>query len=408
MPQSWAMPQSDRRPVSVIERLRRLWRALESEQVPVLTLYVVVTLLLSGALVYYLERSRNPNFASVEDGFWWALVTLTTIGYGDRYPITASGRVVAAFVILFGIGVVGIVTAKIASVLIERRIKEGRGLSEALRLSGHVIIMGWKPDMHLLLRELLAANPGLAAENVVLVNACGQDLNDGLRSEFPGLRYLRGDMTDPLVLQRARVTGAAKVLVLADATGGRSDQEVDARTVMALMNIENVAPEVYTCAEVLDHQYVSYLRLAHCDEIILSGEYSRFVLVSASASEGISQVLLKLMDASQRGGLACETIPNAFVGRTCGELAAHLRAEGGRLLLGLIENTGRPLAIRHRALREAQKTDEIAQLVANLRRATEQTPNRPLLNPPDEHVIAADTRALVLPRGRVGTIGPLR
>ena len=396
------MPESNHRLVPVAARLRRLWHVLESEQVPVLSLYVVGALVLSGALVYYLERGHNPNFASVADGFWWALVTLTTIGYGDRYPITASGRVVAAFVILFGIGVVGIVTAKIASILVERRIKEGRGLSEALRLNGHVVVMGWKPDMHLLLPELLAANADLTAEHVVLINAAGQDLNDGLRREFPGLRYLHGDMTDPLALQRAHVSAASKVLVLADATGGRSDQEVDARTVMALMNIENVAPEVYTCAEVLDHQYVGYLRLAHCDEIILSGEYGRLVMVSASASEGISQVLLKLMDASQPGGLVCEPIPEAFVGRTCSELAAHLSAEDGRLLLGLIENTGRPLAIRRRALREAQKTDEIGQLVANLRRAKGLAANRPFLNPPDEHVIAADTRALLLPRRDAG------
>ena len=64
---------------------------------------------------------------------------------------------------------------------------------------------------------------------------------------------------------------------------------------MALMNIENLAPGVYTYAEVLDTQYVDYLRLARCDEVILRREYGRFMLVSASASAGISQALLDLM-----------------------------------------------------------------------------------------------------------------
>jgi voltage-gated potassium channel len=394
------MPQTARRPpTSPLLRLRHLWHVLQSEHVPIIGLYFVIILFVSGLGVYYIERSRNEGFRSIEDGIWWALVTVTTIGYGDRYPITTSGRLVAGVVVLFGMGMAGIVTAKIASILVERRIKEGRGLSEAHDLSGHFVVMGWKPDIHLLLRDVLSANPGLTPERIVLVNSGGQEANEGLRGEFPGLRYLHGDLTDALVLQRANIARAAKVFVLADASGGRSDQEVDARTVMTLMNIENLAPDVYTYAEVLDRQYVGYLRLAHCDEIILSREYGRFMLVSASASAGISHALLELMDVADGGGLLSAEIPQAFVGRSCAELAAHFRANDGRLLVGLIENTGQAHAIKRRALREAQKTANVDVLVANLRRVNELTANQPLLNPPDDHVIVANARALVLPRG---------
>ena len=398
------MPRPARRPPSSFsERLHHVWHALQTEHVPAMVLYFLVTLVVSGGLVYYIERSRNEGFRSLEDGFWWALVTLTTIGYGDRYPITTTGRLVAGIVVLFGMGMVGVATAKIASILVERRIKEGRGLSETHDLTGHFVIMGWKPDMHLLVKEVLAAHPGLNAEHLVLINSAGEEANDGLRGQFEGLRYLHGELTDPLVLQRANIARAAKVFVLADATGGRSDQEIDARTVMALMNIENLAPGVYTYAEVLDRQYVDYLRLAHCDEIILSREYGRFMLVSASASAGISQALLELMDISDGGGLTGEAIPAEFAGRTFGELAARVKAESGRLLIGLLENTGQPLTIKRKALREAQKTANVGVLVENLRRVKELVANRPVLNPGDEYVIGTHARALVLPRGTPAT-----
>jgi voltage-gated potassium channel len=396
---------ASRADTSHLERWRQTWHALQVEKVPRWTLYFLGILVFGGTVVYNLEHSTNEGFKTLGDGFWWALVTLTTIGYGDRYPLTTAGRLVAGVVILLGMGMVGVATAKIASFLVERRIKEGRGLSEAHGLRNHFVIVGWKPDIHLLVRDILAAHPDVGAEKVVLVNTAGQDLNDGLRRDFRGLKYLHGDVIDPLILQRALIAQAAKVFVLADATGGRSDQEVDARTVMALMNIENLAPSVYTYAEVLDTQYVDYLRLARCDEIILSREYGRFMLVSASASAGISQALLALMDIASGGGLASEPIPPEFVGRTFADLARHMKAAGGKLLVGLLENTGQSLTIKKSALREAQKTANVATLVENLRRVREMNANNPILNPGDEHVIAQHARALVLPRAPAARSG---
>jgi len=398
---------SQRRRRAHVERWLHVWRTLAAERVPRMILLFAATLVVSGLWIYVIERPSNPGFRSVGDGLWWALVTLTTIGYGDRYPITPAGRLVAGVVVLVGVGMVGVITAKIASVLVERRIREGRGLSEAHDLEDHYVIMGWKPDMHLLVRDILSTQRGVGPERVMLVNTAGQEHNEGLREEYPGLRYLHGEVTDPLVLQRANIARAAKVFVLADAGEGRSDQEIDARTVMALMNIENQAPQVYTYAEVLDTQYVEYLRLARCDEIILSREYGRFILVSASASAGISQALLELMDIREGRGLTSEPIPRELVGRTFGELSAHFRAKGGGLVIGLLENTGQVLETKKKALREAQKTANVEQLVENLRKVRALVVNRPTLNPDDAYPISASARALVLPRlpKDVGEVG---
>jgi voltage-gated potassium channel len=57
----------------------------------------------------------NGNIKSVGDALWWSLVTVTTIGYGDKYPVTTEGRLIAAALIIFGIGLVGSMTGYFAA-----------------------------------------------------------------------------------------------------------------------------------------------------------------------------------------------------------------------------------------------------------------------------------------------------
>lgn len=67
------------------------------------------------------ERGREgANIESFGDALWWALTTVTTVGYGDRFPVTGMGRAVAAGLMLSGIALIGVVTATFASWLIEK------------------------------------------------------------------------------------------------------------------------------------------------------------------------------------------------------------------------------------------------------------------------------------------------
>lgn len=65
------------------------------------------------------ENAPGSNIVTFWDALWWALTTITTVGYGDHYPITATGRVVAAALMVSGIAVLGVVTASVASWLVE-------------------------------------------------------------------------------------------------------------------------------------------------------------------------------------------------------------------------------------------------------------------------------------------------
>ena len=325
--------------------LRTLWSRLQAEDIPRLFFYFAALLLLADFWIVYFERGENPAFENYGDGLWWALVTVTTIGYGDKFPITTAGRLVGSAVILLGIGLVGLFMGKISSILVERRIREGRGLNDAKHLTGHFVILGHKADMSGFISGILKVNPDLPKERLVVVSQSDETVVEELRLAFRGVLFLRGDIVDPMAIQRANVSSAARVLVLADESLNRSDQEKDARTVMAVMTLKNMAPGVYTCAEVIDSKYEDHLKLAKCDEVILSREYSRFLLVSATVSEGISKVLHEMLDLSDLKGLQTTAIPENLIDRPFSELRLHMQSTG-RLLLGVLENTGRAIEIK--------------------------------------------------------------
>jgi voltage-gated potassium channel len=98
--------------------LRQLRRVLVQESGPLLSVLVIflMVLFLASVAVYYLERDVQPaTFGNIPAALWWAVATLTTTGYGDVVPITPLGRLVAAFVMICGLGVFGLWTGILAT-----------------------------------------------------------------------------------------------------------------------------------------------------------------------------------------------------------------------------------------------------------------------------------------------------
>jgi voltage-gated potassium channel len=101
-----------------IPGLRQLRRVLVQESGPLFSVLVIflMVLFLASVSVYYLERDVQPaTFGSVPAALWWAIATLTTVGYGDVVPITLLGRLVAALVMICGLGVFGLWTGILAT-----------------------------------------------------------------------------------------------------------------------------------------------------------------------------------------------------------------------------------------------------------------------------------------------------
>ena len=85
-----------------------------------ITIKVIVTTFFLGYLaaiqITIIERlSPSGNIKNFGDGLWWAFTTITTVGYGDRYPTTSEGRILAVFLMILGISLLGVVSATIAA-----------------------------------------------------------------------------------------------------------------------------------------------------------------------------------------------------------------------------------------------------------------------------------------------------
>ncbi len=90
------------------------------EEIFITSSTLVILVIFSAALMYFVEHDAQPEaFASIPDTIWWSIVTLTTVGYGDVYPITALGRLCAGIIAALGIGMVALPTGIISSGFVE-------------------------------------------------------------------------------------------------------------------------------------------------------------------------------------------------------------------------------------------------------------------------------------------------
>ena len=107
--------------------LQRFHRAfvISKEEIILFFFSACIMLYLAGVGIYYCEHEAQPKvFASVFDGLWWAVATLTTVGYGDCYPVTAGGKIFTFFILLIGLGIISVPTGMVASALSKARAME--------------------------------------------------------------------------------------------------------------------------------------------------------------------------------------------------------------------------------------------------------------------------------------------
>ena len=106
---------------NAIQRFHRAFLIAHEELV--LFLFVTIILLYLAAVgIYHFEHDAQPEiFKSVFHSLWWAVATLTTVGYGDVYPITTGGRIFTFFILLIGLGVVSVPAGLVSSALSKAR-----------------------------------------------------------------------------------------------------------------------------------------------------------------------------------------------------------------------------------------------------------------------------------------------
>ena len=102
---------------AAVNRMQLAFNQIKKDLV-VFSFIALIFVYFSAVGIYHFEQEAQPDvFSSIPAAFWWAIVTLTTVGYGDSYPITTGGKIFSGIIVIIGIGIVAIPTGLIASAL---------------------------------------------------------------------------------------------------------------------------------------------------------------------------------------------------------------------------------------------------------------------------------------------------
>jgi voltage-gated potassium channel len=374
----------------VIKRMSGIYRK-RSVQLAAITLALIF---LSSAGVYYFEdTAADSNIRSVWDGVWWSVVTMGTVGYGDKYPVSLGGRIVGMMLIFSGVGLMSLFTATIASIFVEQRIKEGRGL-ETIKDKDHVVICGWNRYTENVLLGL--TQYGYMEDTpIIFINELSVDEIDALKLKYHkyNLKFLRGNYIHEDVLLRANIKKARFAIIMADLSGGQAMERIDEKTTLAALTVK-------TIAEILDAENRPHLKRANVDEIIVRGEHVGSLLATAVKSPGLPKLLSNILSLSDSNEFRRVDIPLEYVGRTFKDLAVFFREKNHAILIGLI-NDKKTMKL------EDLLTDNNSIIDAFIREKIRESKKeffydrdeaRFVINPADDHITAADDFAVILSR----------
>jgi voltage-gated potassium channel len=331
-------------------------RTLQRERVFALALFVVLLVFLGG-LGFFLTES--PEGASplqrLGEGLWWAVATVTTVGYGDVVPKTLNGRLIGVVVMIGGLLSFSLVTATVASIFIERKFRRERGL-EVIKETNHILILGWHHDGDTLLDQLL--HRILPTTKVVLVNQMPTEKMEGIRAKFNGREplFVSGDFTREEVLLRANVRHAFKGIILGGRQEGDSAADVDQRTLITALTLKSLNPKIKILAELLRTENKPYLERAGAQQILIRGQYDSSIMAGAIASPGLYKVMDALLNAEGFTIWAVD-VPATFHGRPVQELSDYFKKQHQALLIATYSE-GRSLSLEDLLGDEPSSIDE--------------------------------------------------
>lgn len=385
------------RPTLVKEFFVDIIRTLQRERVFLLVSFLTLLVFLGGLgflLTEGLEgRSLPQQFG---EGLWWALVTITTVGYGDITPKTTAGRVVGSVLMVGGLLSLSLVTATVASIFIERKFRRERGL-ESIKETDHILILGWHYDGETLLDQLLRRLPSTIS--VVLVNQLSPEKMDSIRVKYPENEplFVWGDYSREEVLQRANVSAALKAIILAGRQEGETAADVDQRTLITSLTLKSLNPKIKILAELLRPENKPYLERAGAEQILIRGQYDSSILAGALASPGLYRVLDALLNAEEHTVWALE-VPPGFQGRSVKDLADYLKEQHEALLIA-VYSEGRPLTMEDLLGDEPSAIDDFIRskfAETGMGYLFGKSKMEFQINPPDTQVLDAHHRVVVI------------
>jgi voltage-gated potassium channel len=297
---------------------------------------LAVATFVGGITIYLIEVGQNENISSLGDGLWWALVTLTTVGFGDITPNSGVGRLVGGTLMVAGMFTLALFAGVVGHTMLRAvlTIRE-----EQIRMSTHIdhlVICNYDPGAQMLLGQIEVELGEDPIERLIFA--------EGERPPSVPTSYIwvNGDPTKESELDKIRMVYARSTIIV----GSRqvAPQYADAATILTIFTIRSymrAKPEaekrrdpLYVIAEILDAENVAHAHTAGADEVIETTRLGFSLLAHAITNPGTAEIMSRVATAGFHN-MYVGKAPPEFDAKTFGDLTRLAKEHTQALIIGL-------------------------------------------------------------------------
>ncbi len=229
-----------------------------------IVVFIGITMISLIIILFSVEKmAHNPHMHTIFDAFYMAMMTATTVGYGDIVPITTIGRIVAIVIAFLGWLSFSTLTAFISSGLIRyiNLIKTGGIIF--MDLKNHIIIAGWTEATAYIVEKLKNKK-----EKPLVVIVSNHDLDD-----LGDIIYKKGDFIKEHTLKEAKVENAREIIILPEIIHNLDQESIDARSMLTAVIARSLNKDININLQLLKIENARTFRKRNiADNIVVSGE----------------------------------------------------------------------------------------------------------------------------------------
>ncbi|CAM3869628.1 potassium channel family protein [Cytobacillus oceanisediminis] len=284
-------------------------------------LIALSVILFYGGIIHIIEPKTFPTFF---DGIWWAVVTASTVGFGDFVPETVFGRVVGIALILTGAGFLStyFISLATAAVTMQNDFLEGK---VEYKGKNHIIMIGWNERS----REIVNTLGGDGMKHSITL------IDETLKTNpvpHNNVHFIRGRSNRDDVLIKANIYEAKKVIITSDQN--KDELHADMNSILTLLAIKGLNREVQCIVEILTSEQAANAKRAGADEIVQTNVLTSFVMINSISSQELVTSFLDLLGQLDKRKLTFQPASEEIANKTFAELSAELMKDG-ILLLGV-------------------------------------------------------------------------
>jgi len=241
--------------------LLQFFEILRSKKIELYTLITLLSFftLIVSVMIYVFEgNGTNPNISGLFDAVYWALVTITTVGYGDITPVTTEGRAVSMLIILTGIGAISFLTSIIVSAFNEKlpEIKETRVMNQIMKKKDLNLVCGYGKIGQLVSKKLQEAG-----ETLLVIETDSAKVE---KAELDGFHVLKADATKSDTFLKLKLCQNVKSVICVTHN--------DIINVFITINARSLCKDVEIIARCSDKSVAKKLKLAGANHLIMPEE----------------------------------------------------------------------------------------------------------------------------------------